>query len=93
MSKVPRPKSAAVGGSKYKKLNQDTAEKHPRYIHDPELFRSIKKEKSAAYFNDNKVYTCTYIKMKNGGQKQAAAIAYPLEKTGWKNPASYQNLN
>ena len=47
MSKAPRPKSAAVGTSKYKRLNQDTERKHPRYVHDPELFATIKKEKSA----------------------------------------------
>ena len=27
---------------------------------------------------------------KNG---RAVAVAYPLEKTGWKNPASHQNMN
>ena len=25
--------------------------------------------------------------------KQTVAVAYPLEKTGWKNPYSHQNMN
>lgn len=88
MSKAPRPKSAAVGTAKYKRLQYEEP-KHPRYIHEPELYKSIKLDKSAVYFRDNKVQTCHYIQKKNGGNGKAAAIAYPLEKTGWKHPASY----
>ena len=28
-----------------------------------------------------------------GNDGRSVAVAYPLEKTGWKHPASYQNLN
>ena len=35
--------------------------------------------------------TCSYIKRGNDGR--AIAVAYPLEKTGWKHPMSHQNLN
>ena len=92
MSKAPRPKSAAVGVGKMKRLQYEEP-KHPRYIHDPEVFKSIKFDKSAVYFRNNKVSTCAYIQKKNGGSGKAIAIEYPLEKTGWKNPASYQNFN
>ena len=48
---LKRPKSAAVG-SKYKRLQQAAydPEREPRYVHDPELFKSIKFDKSAVYF-------------------------------------------
>lgn len=92
-AKAPRPKSAAIGMSKYRVLDTPYKRDNPRYVHEPELFRSIKFDKSAVYFRDNKVNTCAYIQKKNGGQGQSAAIAFPLEKTGWKHPSSYQNLN
>jgi len=53
------------------------------------MYDSIKIQKSSTHFHDAKVRTCAYVSKKNGGTGQAAAIAYPLEKTGWKNPNSY----
>ncbi len=53
-----------------------------------ETFRQIKMEKSAPFFRATRVSTCSHVMMKNG---KAVAVAFPLEKTGWKNPNSYQN--
>ena len=43
---------------------------------------------SAPFFRTTRVQTCSHVMMKNG---IAVAVAYPLEKTGWKNPNSYTN--
>ena len=59
-----------------------------RSIHDMETFKKIKQEQSAPFFKSTRVQTCSHVMMKNG---KAIAVAYPLEKTGWKNPNSYVN--
>lgn len=59
-----------------------------RMLHDPETYLKMKTDKSAQYFKYNRVQTCGYIK-KVGGK--SVAMAFPLEKTGWKAPNSYQN--
>ncbi len=59
-----------------------------RTIHDPEIYKHIKTEKSAPFFKSTRVRTCSHVMMRNG---KAVAIAYPLEKTGWKAACSFQN--
>ena len=43
---------------------------------------------SAPFFRTTRVQTCSHVMMRNG---KAVAVAFPLEKTGWKNPNSYVN--
>ena len=43
--------------------------------------------------SDTPMLRAQHIQKKLGGDGKAIAIAYPLEKTGWKHTASYQNLN
>ena len=62
-----------------------------RLIHDPEEFAQKKQEKSAEFFKKTRVSTCSHIVRDKQGR--SFAVAFPLEKTGWKNPGSYQNLN
>ena len=59
-----------------------------RSLHDLEAFRQKKMEQSAPFFRATRVQTCSHVMMKNG---KAIAVAFPLDKTGWKNPNSYQN--
>lgn len=51
-------------------------------------FKEKKMRESAPFFKDTKVQTCSHIVVKNG---QAVAVAFPLEKTGWRHPNSYVN--
>jgi hypothetical protein len=53
-----------------------------------EEFKSKKMEQSSPFFRTTRVQTCSHVMMKNG---KAIAVAFPLEKTGWKNPNSYGN--
>ena len=62
-----------------------------RYIHDPNEYKVKKFEKSDPYYRNTRISSCSHIVKKKDGIGKACAIAYPLEKTGWKNPASYQN--
>jgi len=59
-----------------------------RSLHDLNAFRQKKMTESAPFFRSAKVQTCSHVVMKNG---VAVAVAFPLEKTGWKNPNSYVN--
>ena len=59
-----------------------------RTIHDMEAYRQKKMDESAPFFRTTRVQTCSHVMMKNG---IAVAVAFPLEKTGWKNPNSYAN--
>ena len=91
-----RPKSAAVGAAKRGQAPWATDEDDmigSRYIHDPMMYSQIKFDKSDPYFRNTKVSTCSHILKRIEGNGKAIAVAYPLEKTGWKHPASYQNLN
>lgn len=57
-------------------------------IHDMDAFLEKKKTESAPFFRTARVQTCSHVMVKNG---KAIAVAFPLEKTGWKNPNSYAN--
>ena len=46
---------------------------------------------SDTYYRNAKVTSCSHIVRKKDGIGKAMAIAYPLEKTGWKHPSSYVN--
>jgi hypothetical protein len=59
-----------------------------RSIHDMEAFKNKKLNESTPFFRTARVQTCSHVMMKNG---VAVAVAFPLEKTGWKNPNSYVN--
>jgi len=59
-----------------------------RTLHDKEEFWQTKMDKSAPFFKNTRVQTCSHIVRKNG---KAVAVQFPLEKTGWKAPTSYQN--
>ena len=58
-------------------------------IHDPKKYWDIKMKKSASFFLGTRVQTCSHI-IKKGNKM--VAVQFPLEKTGWKNPNSYQNM-
>ena len=60
-----------------------------RTLHDPESYWNNKMQKSAKYFHSTRVQTCSHILKKNG---KTVAVQFPLEKTGWKAPYSYQNV-
>ena len=62
-----------------------------RLIHDPDKYKQIKWDKSNPYYRDCKVTTCSHILTSVDGR--SVAVAFPLEKTGWKNPTSHQNMN
>lgn len=53
-----------------------------------EEFRKKKMQESAPFFRTTRIESCSHVMMKNG---IAVAVAFPLEKTGWKNPNSYVN--
>ena len=59
-----------------------------RTLHDPHTYHQMKMEKSAPFFRTTRVSTCSHVMMRNG---KAVAIAYPVEKTGWKAENSYNN--
>ena len=59
-----------------------------RTLHNPDEYWTKKMEKSAQFFRGTRVQTCSHVMMQNG---KAVAVAFPLEKTGWKNPNSYAN--
>ena len=86
MSYKSRPKSAAVGvgGPNFTKIGD-------RAIHDPNHYAKVKYEQSNPYFRQTKVSTCSHILTSKDGR--SIAVAYPLVKTGWKHPASHQNMN
>lgn len=57
-----------------------------RTLHDPSQFWDTKMDKSAPFFHNTRVQTCSHIVTKNG---KTVAVQFPLEKTGWKAPTSY----
>lgn len=57
-----------------------------RQLHDKETFLKKKQADSAVFFTNNRVQTASHIVRKGG---KAVAMAFPLEKTGWKAPNSY----
>jgi hypothetical protein len=66
--------------------NQDSLK---RSLHDLEAYKIKKMEESSPFFRTTRVQTCSHVMMRNG---KAIAVAFPLEKTGWKNPSSYGNV-
>ena len=59
-----------------------------RSLHDLDAYKQKKMTESSPFFRSTRVQTCSHVIMKNG---MAVAVAFPLEKTGWKNPNSYAN--
>jgi len=55
---------------------------------DPEMLRQTKMEKTAPFFRETKVQTCSHVLMKGG---QAVAVPYPHKATGYKAKNSYVN--
>ena len=53
-----------------------------------EALRKTKLDKSAPFFKDTKVLTCSKVVVKNG---EAVAIAFPQAKTGFRAPGSHAN--
>ena len=75
---------AINAGSKARPTSSNPA----RTLHDKQFFWDTKMDKSASYFKNTRVQTCSHIVTKNG---KTVAMQFPLEKTGWKAPTSYQN--
>lgn len=63
-------------------------ERMKRTLHDLDAYKVKKLEESSPFFKTARVQTCSHVMMRNG---KAIAVAFPLEKTGWKNPNSYGN--
>jgi hypothetical protein len=59
-----------------------------RGLHDRETYLKLKMELSAPFFVTDRVQTCSHILRKNG---KSVAVAFPLEKTGYRHPNSYAN--
>lgn len=65
-----------------------SAQRMDRTIHDPEKYWQNKMAKSSTYFKQTRVQTWSHVLYQNG---KAIAVAFPLEKTGYKNKNSYVN--
>ena len=65
-----------------------SASRMGRTIHDPREFWNNKMAKSSTFFKQTRVQTWSHVLYKNG---KAIAVAFPLEKTGYKNKNSYVN--
>jgi hypothetical protein len=59
-----------------------------KYLHDPDEYMQMKMRTSANFFKTAKVQTCSNVVIRNG---QPMAVAFPLEKTGYKSKNSYVN--
>lgn len=79
-----RPASQAHGA----RAAAGTTTNMERTLHDKEQFWNIKQQQSAPFFRGARVQTCSHVLRKGG---KAVAVQFPLEKTGWKAPTSYQN--
>ncbi len=55
-----------------------------------ETLRQTKLEKSAPFFRNTRVLTCSKVVVKGG---EAVAVAFPQKKTGYKAPGSYGNMS
>ena len=60
-----------------------------RTLHDRDTYMSKKMTESTPFFRTTRVQTCSHVMMKTG---RAIAVAFPLDKTGWKNPNAYGNV-
>ena len=83
---------SAHPGRRQNQENMEAAGQRPmsanRTLHDPYKYWENKQNKSAAFFKPARVQTCSHI-IKKGDK--CIAVQFPLEKTGWKAPTSYQN--
>ncbi len=72
-------------------LNSQHSEQNlkERTLHDRDSYMQKKMTESTPFFRTTRVQTCSHVMMKNG---RAIAVAFPLEKTGWKNPNAYGNV-
>lgn len=70
-------------------LSMTETQQLKRSIHDLEAFKQKKTEESSPFFRTARVQTCSHVMMRNG---KAIAVAFPLDKTGWKNPNAYGNV-
>ena len=59
-----------------------------RTLHDPMKFWDTKMDKSAPFYKNTRVQTCSHIVTQSG---KTVAVQFPLDKTGWKAPTSYAN--
>jgi hypothetical protein len=69
--------------------NQSESLLKQRTLHDRQSYMEKKMTESTPFFRTTRVQTCSHVMMKNG---RAIAVAFPLEKTGWKNPNAYGNV-
>lgn len=67
----------------------ETQSQMKRTLHDLDAYKSKKETESSPFFRTARVQTCSHVMMRNG---KAIAVAFPLEKTGWKNPSAYGNV-
>ena len=86
-----RSKSMVPGGANNQTNREQSSPENNtmrRSLHDMDAYREKKTTESAPFFRTARVQTCSHVMVKNG---KAIAVAFPLEKTGWKNPNSYNN--
>ena len=81
-------RSKSVAGSNVGQLQATQDSTMKRSLHDLDAFMTKKQTTSSPFFRTARVQTCSHVMMKNG---TAIAVAFPLEKTGWKHPNSYNN--
>ena len=55
-----------------------------------EALVKTKTEKSAPFFKNTKVLSCSKVVVKNG---EAVAVGFQQKKTGYKAPGSYGNMS
>ena len=78
-----------LSGTRFAKVTYGKQQDPTKQIHDKEQFKKIREQKSDAKFLGTKIpQTCSHYIIK---RNKAYAIPFPLEKTGWKHPNSYQN--
>ena len=84
-----RSRSIAPNSHARNDLQDQFATLQNRTLHDLEMFKTKKETESSPFFRTTRVQTCSHVMMRNG---KAIAVAFPLEKTGWKNPNAYGNV-
>ena len=60
-----------------------------RTLHDPSTYWDNKMDRSSPFFRETRVQTCAHVKSQINGKSYA--VGFPLKKTGWKAPNSFQN--
>jgi len=84
-----RSRSIAPNSHARNDVNEQFASLQNRTLHDLEFYKTKKETESNPFFRTTRVQTCSHVMMRNG---KAIAVAFPLEKTGWKNPNAYGNV-